>query len=161
MTNCRNDNDWRQKKVAGFFPTLGPQTAAWGVELAKISCASGDAATRSQRDEHVRAFKKPWTHVYRDLRLRGIHLGTRAECFTAVAPARPRRRESGRAQLCSYGDRVRCLRRRWRSAASQRTAPSRSIFRNLGVDVPMGRIAFSQGAHLRERAARARLARSL
>ena len=140
--------------------SLGVRKAQhWVVDLAEISCARRTRVRRSQRNEHVPAFNKSRARAYCDLRLRGISLGARAECFAAIAPARPQGRESRRAQLCSDNDRLRQLRSCCSSATGRRTHSDRSFFQNLGVDAAVGPIAVSWRAHFRARAARALLKR--
>ncbi len=59
-----------------------------------------------QRNEHVRASTKSWTRICRELRVLGISVGARAECFAATACTHPHRRESRRAQLRRDNDGV-------------------------------------------------------
>ena len=73
---------------------------------AEISCVRRATATSSQRNEHVRAFTKSRARVHCDLCWRCISLGARAECFPAIAPARPQGRKPGRAQLRRDHDRL-------------------------------------------------------
>ena len=120
---------------------------------AEISCAREDQVTRSQRNEHVGAFNKSRARLHCDLRLHGISLGARAECFPAIASALSHRCESCRAQLRGDNDRLGQLRSCRSSAIGQRSCSLRSVFQNSGVDSAVGRIAVSGRAHFRARAA--------
>ena len=123
----------------------------------EISCARHAQVTSSQGNGHVRAFTKSRARVDCNLRFRRICLGACAECFPAIAPARPQGCESCRAQLRSDNDRVRQLQSRCLSATGHRPGSGGSIFHNSGVDPVLGSIAVSRRAHLRARAACARL----
>jgi hypothetical protein len=97
----------RPDHKGGWMPivTMVASRSGWasgGVELVKISCASGSAATRSLRNGYVRALNKSRTCVCRDLRFRGACLDAGAKCFPATSPAHPRGWESLGSHLCGY-----------------------------------------------------------
>src|SRR5207248_5274687 len=92
-------------------------TACLPDDLAENPCTTRAQDTSSQRDERVCPFNKSRARSSRSIRFRGISLGARAECFTAIAPARPQGCESRRAQLRSDNDCVRQLQSRCSCAA--------------------------------------------
>ncbi len=143
----RNDKSWR--------------LAVLRIDRAEMSCARCITVRNSHRHEDVRAFKKSWARMHCRLRFRSIFLDTRAGCFPATAPARPRGCKSRRSQLRSDDDRIGQLRSCCSCAVGQRTCPVASIFKNSGVGPVLGSIAVSWRVHFRACAARARLARSL
>ena len=125
--------------------------------VTEIPCARRGAVRSSERNEHVRASNKSSTRICCDLRLGGICLGARAECFPTIAPACPHRCESRRAQLRGDDGCIGQLRARCRAAIGQCTGSSSSIFQNSGADPVLGSIAVSRRTHLRACAACARL----
>jgi len=129
-------------------------------QTSEISCARRCAVTSSQCNEHLRAFDKSRARVYCALRFRGICLGARAECLSAIASPLSHRCEPRRAQLRGDDHRLGQLRSCRSSTAGQRSCFVRSFFQNSGTDLAVGRIAVSWRVHLRARATCARLARN-
>jgi len=140
-------------KIAFRITTNQFRVASRCADPAEKPCVRRDAVRRSQRNEHICAFDKSRTRVYCDLRFRGICLGARAECLSAIASPLSHRCESGRAQLRGDNDRLGQLRSCSSSATGQRSCSVRSLFQNSGVDSALGRIAVSWRVHLRARAA--------
>ena len=117
----------------------------------EISCARHAQVTSSQGNGHVRAFTKSRARVDCNLRFRRICLGACAECFPAIAPARPQGCESCRAQLRSDDDRIGQLQSCCSCAAGERTNSLRSVFQNSRAKFALGSIAVPWGKCLRTR----------
>jgi len=164
---CRNEHRLRRRiakvKKSAMTKASSPAREARAPrrcmrrDLAENSCARRVTVRNSQRHEDVRAFQRSSERVYCDLRFRGIPLGACAECFAAIASARPQRCESCRAHLRGDDDRLGQLRSCQSSAVGQRRCSGSSIFKNSGVDPVLGSIAVSWRMLFRACAARALL----
>src|SRR4029077_503359 len=126
---------------------------------AEISCVTLGAVASSQANEPIRAFKKSRARICCSLRFRGIPLGARPECVSAIPPALPQGCWSRRAQLRGDDDHIGQLRACCSIAIGGRTCYGGSVFENSGVDLTLGSIAVSLRVHFRACAACARLAR--